>query len=56
MMEKLLFITKMYNSDLETAVGLLTMRVSKSDVDDWEKLRRILSFVHCTLKEKRCFG
>ena len=42
--------------DLETAVGFLTTRVSKSDVDDWEKLRKILKFVYFTLKEKRCFG
>ena len=54
--EKLLFIMKRYRPELETAVGLLNTRVSKSEVDDWKKLRRILRFVHCTLKEKRCFG
>ena len=34
--EKLLFIMKRSRIDLETAVSLLTTRVSKSDVDDWE--------------------
>ena len=34
------------------AVGFLETKVSKSDVDKWEKPRRILWFVHYTLKEK----
>ena len=38
--------------DLEMAVGFLERKVSKSDVDKWEKPRRILWFVHYTLKEK----
>ena len=42
--------------DLETVVDFLTTRASKSDVDDWEKLRRVLRFVHCTLEGKRAFG
>ena len=42
--------------DFETSVSFLTMRVSESHVDEWEKLRGILRFVHCTLKEKRYFG
>ena len=33
---KILFIMKKYRPDLETAVGVLKTRVSKSDVDDWE--------------------
>ena len=33
---KLLFIMKGSRPDLETAVSLLTTRVSKSDVDDWK--------------------
>ena len=33
--KKLLFIMKSYRPDLETAVGFLTKRVSKIDVDDW---------------------
>ena len=41
---------------LETAVGFLNNRVSKSDVVDWVKLRMILRFVHYTFKEIRDFG
>ena len=52
---KFLFIMKRSRPDVETAVGFLTMRVSKSDVDDWEKMKRILGFVHCNLKEKMFF-
>ena len=54
--EKLLFIMKRYRPELETAVGLLNTRVSKSEVDDWGKLRSVLSFFHCTLKEKIFLG
>ena len=50
--ETFLFITKRSRPDLEKAMGFLTTRVSKSDVDNWEKWRSILRFVHCTLKGK----
>ena len=56
MVGKILFIMKRSRPDLETAVGFLETRVLKSDVDDREKLRRILRFFHCNLKEKRCLG
>ena len=56
MVAKVLFITKRSRPDLDTAVVFLTTRLSKSDVDEWKKLRRIFRFVHCTLKEKRSFG
>ena len=46
----LLFIMKRSRPDLDTDVSFLTLRVSKSDVDNRGKLRRILKFVHCTLK------
>ena len=47
---KLLFIVKSSRPDLDTYVSFLTTRVSKSEVEDWGNLRRVLSFVHCTLK------
>ena len=47
---------KMYRPYFETAVGFLMTKLSKSDVDDWEKLRRVLIFIYCTLEEKRAFG
>ena len=52
---KLLFIIKRSRPHLETAVIFLTKRVSNIDIDDWEKLKRILGFVHCTPKEKNMF-
>ena len=54
--EKLLFFVKRYRYNLYTAVGFLTTRLYKSDIDDWEKFRRILRFVHCIFKLKRYFG
>ena len=41
---KLLFIIKRARPDCETTVSFLTKRVSKSDLGDWEKLRRVLIF------------
>ena len=46
-----LFIMKIFRPDLETDVSFLTNRVSNRDVDDWGKLRRILRFIYCILKE-----
>ena len=42
--------------DLETSASFLTTRMSKSNVYDWEKKKRIVIFIHCTLKENRAFG
>ena len=50
--EKLLFIVKRSRPDLDTAVVFFITKVSNSGVDDWGKLRRILRFNHCTLREK----
>ena len=47
---------KRFRPDLDTAVILLMDRVSNRYVEDWEKSRRILRFVHFTLKEKKAFG
>ena len=41
---------------LETLVSFLTMRVTKSDVDDWKKLKRGLKFVKNTIEDKRIIG
>ena len=42
---KLLFIMKTSRPDLETAMSFLTTRVSKSGIENWENLRRILRFI-----------
>ena len=53
---KLLWIMKRARPDLEVAVSYLCTRVSKSDEDDWEKLRRVLAFVQCTIDDIRIIG
>ena len=42
---KLLFVMKSFRNDLETDVSFLKTRVSKSNVDDWVNLRRIMRFL-----------
>ena len=54
--QKLLYITKRARPDLETTVAFLTTRVSKSDVDDWKKLGRLLTWVMNTIEDKRIIG
>jgi hypothetical protein len=49
---KLLFIMKCATPDLETVVSFLMTRVSKSDEDDWRKLKRCLGFIKGTINDK----
>ena len=53
---KLLWIMKRARPDLEVAVSYLCTRVSKSDEDDWKKLRRVLAFIQCTINDVRIIG
>jgi hypothetical protein len=53
---KLLFIMKRARPDLETAVSFLMTRVSKSDEDDWRKLKRCLGSIKGTMSDKRVIG
>jgi len=53
---KLLYLQKRARPDIETGISFLMRRVSKSDVDDWKKLRRILGFLKKTIKEHRFIG
>ena len=39
--------------DLETAIGFLCTRVTKSDEDDWKKLRRVIAYVKYTIDDIR---
>ena len=48
---KLLYLVNRARPDLETLVSFLTMRVTKSDVDNWKKLKRGLTFVKNTIKD-----
>ena len=45
---KLLYIMKRARPDIQTSVSFLMKRVSKSDMDDWKKLKRVLSFLKRT--------
>ena len=52
---KLGYIMKRGRPDIETAVSFLMKRVSKSDTDDWKKLRRLIGFLKGTIDEFRPF-
>ena len=56
MTEKLLYSVKRAYPDLETLVSFLTIRVTKSDVEDWKKLKQSLTFVKNTIREKIIIG
>ena len=54
--EKILYIMKRARPDLETAVSYLCTRVSKSDLDNWKKLLRVIVFIKVTIDDKRIIG
>ena len=56
MTDKLLYLVKQARPDLEIIVSFITIRVTKSDVDDWKKLKRDLTFVKNTIEDKRIIG
>ena len=39
-------------TDLEIATSFLFRRISKNDVDDWKKLKIVLSWVKYTIDDK----
>ena len=44
---------KRVRPDIETAISFLMRRVSKSDVDDWWKLKRVLAYLKNTFGDVR---
>jgi len=50
--QKLLFVAKRSRPDIQPALSFLCTRVQKSSVTDWEKLKRLLQFINCTIDEK----
>jgi hypothetical protein len=50
---KLLWVMKRSRPDIETAISFLCTRVSKSDEDDWAKLKRLLQFLSQTIDDVR---
>ena len=53
---KLLWIMKRARPDLETVVSFLYTRMAKSDKDDWNKLRRVIAYIQCTIENVRIIG
>ena len=53
---KFLHIVKQERPDLERLVSFLTMRVTKSNVDDWKKLKRGVIYAKKRIKDKRIIG
>ena len=53
---KLLYIMKRARPDIETSVSFLMKRVSKSDEEDWKKLKRVLGFLKGTIDDVRVIG
>ena len=53
---KLLYITKRARPDVETAISFLCRRVSKSTMEDWKKLRRVLAYLKNTINDIRIIG
>ena len=53
---KLLYYMKRARPDIETAIAFLCTRVSKSDVDNWNKLKRVLGWIKVTIDDKRYIG
>ena len=53
---KLLFVTKRARLDIEPTISFLCTRVTKSTEEDWLKLKRLLSYLKCTLDMPRIIG
>jgi len=53
---KLLYIMKRSRPDIETAISFLCKRVSKSDTQDWKKLKRVLAWLKGSINDIRYFG
>ena len=53
---ELLYLTKRSRPDIEPTVSFLTTRVSKSNVDDWKKLKRCITWVDQTDGDVRLIG
>ena len=53
---KLLYLSQRSRIDIQTAIAFLCTRVSKSTVEDWDKLRRVLQYLHATEDMKYIVG
>ena len=53
---KLLWIAKRGRPDLELSISFLCTRVATPNIDDWQKLERVLTYLSCTKDERRIIG
>ena len=53
---KLLYVSNRARLDLKLAIAFLCTRVSKSTIQDWVKLKRVLQYVKGTLDMPRILG
>ena len=42
--------------DLETAIGFLCTRVRNRDEGNWKRLRRVITYLKCTIDDVRVIG
>ena len=53
---KLLWVCQRGRMDCSPAVDFLCTRVKSPDVEDWKKLKRLISFLHQTIDDIRIIG
>ena len=53
---KLLYVSNRARVDLKLSIAFLSTRVTKSTIQDWEKLKRVLRYVQGTIDMPRILG
>ena len=53
---KLLWLEKRVRPDIEPTISFLTTRVSEPNTSDWEKLARLINYLHTTIDDDRIMG
>ena len=53
---KLLYVMKRARPDIETAISFLMRRVSKSNIHDWKKLKRVLGWLKGSIDDIQIIG
>ena len=46
---KMLFVSRRGRPDIQLTIAFLCTRTTKSDLDDWKKLKRLLQYLHTTI-------
>ena len=53
---KPLYVTKQTKPFIELELAYFTLRVENSNVDDWKKMKRCITFIKKTKEDKRIIG